>query len=95
MTTKKQCNTTGNTPTTDNPPAKSSLRRFFTEQSEPQERNKMAPATNTRGSQPPSPSASEESVEDTDIRTILTQLPSKNDLIDMFQRLENTFSEKL
>ncbi|CAH2299288.1 Hypothetical predicted protein [Pelobates cultripes] len=55
----------------------------------------MAPAGNTRGSQPSSPSASECSVEESDIRAILTQLPSKTDLAAMFQRLEDSFSEKL
>ncbi|CAH2255813.1 Hypothetical predicted protein [Pelobates cultripes] len=95
MATKKKRNTTGNTSSTDNPPTKSSLQRFFTEQSEPHQVNKMAPATNTRGSQPSSPATSEGSMDDTDIRAILTQLPSKKDLIEMFQRLENTFSEKL
>ncbi|CAH2327843.1 Hypothetical predicted protein [Pelobates cultripes] len=55
----------------------------------------MAPAAQTRGSQPSSPTASEGSTEDQEIRTLLTQLPSKADLAAMFQKLEDSFSEKL
>ncbi|CAH2218784.1 Hypothetical predicted protein [Pelobates cultripes] len=45
--------------------------------------------------QPPSPAPSEDSGDEADIRAILTQLPSKKDLTEMFQKLENSFSEKL
>ncbi|CAH2222365.1 Hypothetical predicted protein [Pelobates cultripes] len=62
---------------------------------DPQKRDKMAPATQTRGSQPSSPTASEGSTDEHDIRALLTQLPSKTDLAAMFQKLENSFGEKL
>ncbi|CAH2247124.1 Hypothetical predicted protein [Pelobates cultripes] len=92
MASKKQRNATGNAPTADTPAAKTSLRRYFGEQTDPQRRDKMAPAAQTRGT---SPMASEGSTEDHEIRTLLTQLPSKSDLAAMFQKLEDSFSEKL
>ncbi|CAH2328445.1 Hypothetical predicted protein [Pelobates cultripes] len=55
----------------------------------------MAPAAQTRGSQPTSPTASDEPTEEQDIRSLLTQLPSKTDLAALFQKLEDSFSEKL
>ncbi|CAH2315771.1 Hypothetical predicted protein [Pelobates cultripes] len=95
MADKKQRNTTGQAPAVDTPAAKTSLRRYFAEQADPHRRDKMAPAAQTRGSQPSSPTASEGSTEDQEIRTLLTQLPSKADLAAMFQKLEDSFSEKL
>ncbi|CAH2330144.1 Hypothetical predicted protein, partial [Pelobates cultripes] len=92
MAAKKQRNTTGQAPAVDTPAAKTSLRRYFAEQADPHRRDKMAPAAQTRGSQPSSPTASEGSTEDQEIRTLLTQLPSKADLAAMFQKLEDSFS---
>ncbi|CAH2293014.1 Hypothetical predicted protein, partial [Pelobates cultripes] len=86
---------TGNPPTTNQPSAKTSLRRLFGEQTDPQKRDKMAPVAHARSSQPSSPTASDGSTEDQDIRAILNQLPSKTDLVAMFQKLEDSFSEKL
>ncbi|CAH2275662.1 Hypothetical predicted protein, partial [Pelobates cultripes] len=60
----------------------SSLRRFFAEQTEAHQTSKMAPAALTRGSQPPSPAPSEGSGDESDIRALLTRLPSKKDLTD-------------
>ncbi|CAH2305448.1 Hypothetical predicted protein [Pelobates cultripes] len=95
MASKKERNTAGNTHATNPVPSTFSLQRFFSEQKEPERRSKMAPQARARGSPPSSPSASECSTEDTDLRSLLTQLPSKTDFVAMFKRLEESFSEKL
>ncbi|CAH2245826.1 Hypothetical predicted protein [Pelobates cultripes] len=95
MASKKHRSTAGQAPASETPAAKTSLRRFFGDHTEAHRRDKIAPAAQTRGSQPPSPTASNEPTEEQDIRSLLTQLPSKTDLADLFQKLEDSFSEKL
>ncbi|CAH2321242.1 Hypothetical predicted protein [Pelobates cultripes] len=95
MAAKKQRNTAGNSLATEHPSSKSSLWRFFSDQPELQRRNKIAPPESKQGSQPSSPSKSECSTDGNDIRALLSQMTSKMDIAAMFQRLEESFSDKL
>ncbi|CAH2219776.1 Hypothetical predicted protein [Pelobates cultripes] len=96
MATKRTKAQVSSTPSSHPLPSKTSLRRFFTEKQETDMRSKMAAAEKSPASSAPaSPAPSESSTEGTDIKSILTQLPSKLDLEAMFSKMERSFGDKL
>ncbi|CAH2293191.1 Hypothetical predicted protein [Pelobates cultripes] len=96
MATKRLKAQASSTPSSNLLPSKTSLRRFFTEKQETDMRSKMAAAEKSPASSAPaSPAPSDSSTEGTDIKTILTQLPSKLDLEAMFSKMERSFGDKL
>ncbi|CAH2302516.1 Hypothetical predicted protein [Pelobates cultripes] len=55
----------------------------------------MALMAGTRGSRPESPSTSECATENYDLSALITKLPFKANIGAMFQRLEDSFGEKV
>ncbi|CAH2274490.1 Hypothetical predicted protein [Pelobates cultripes] len=96
MASKKpraQANTTPAVPLTT---SKTSLRRYFGEKPEPESKSKMAAVEKSPAySAPSSPAPSESSLEGNDLKTLLSQLPSKLDLELMFSKMERSFGDKL
>ncbi|CAH2329469.1 Hypothetical predicted protein [Pelobates cultripes] len=96
MASKKpraQANTTPAVPLTA---SKTSLRRYFGEKPEPESKSKMAAVEKSPAhSAPSSPAPSESSLEGNDLKTLLSQLPSKLDLELMFSKMERSFGDKL
>ncbi|CAH2276707.1 A disintegrin and metallo ase with thrombospondin motifs 2 [Pelobates cultripes] len=96
MATKRLKAQAGNTPSSNLLSSKTSLRRFFAEKQETDMRSKMAAAEKSPASRAPAcPTPSDSSTEGTDIKSILTQLPSKLDLEAMFSKMERSFGDKL
>ncbi|CAH2282199.1 Hypothetical predicted protein [Pelobates cultripes] len=96
MATKRSKAQAGSTPSSTLTSSKTSLWRFFKEKQEADMRSKMAAAEKSPASSAPaSPAPSDSSTEEADIKTILTQLPSKLDLEAMFSKIERNFGAKL
>ncbi|CAH2301756.1 Hypothetical predicted protein [Pelobates cultripes] len=74
----------GTSPPTIQCPPNSPYARFFSNRTEPEQRGKMVPPRKHEAV----------NQDDTDIIAQITQLPSKTDLADLFQKLEESFGVK-